>query len=69
MIFPRNGIRRYEEIFGRTFVSVGGESTTSEFVAQLNLKPGMKVLDFGCGIGGSAFLMARRSAIIPGLSR
>jgi len=61
--YSRNGIRRYEEIFGRTFVSVGGESTTSEFVAQLDLKPDMKVLDFGCGAGGSAFLMARRYGV------
>ena len=56
---PRNGILRYEAIFGRTFVSVGGQTSTEEFVARLGLQPGMRVLDIGCGIGGSAFLMAR----------
>ena len=58
--YSRKGILRYEAIFGRTYVSVGGETTTREFVAQLNLSPGMKVLDIGCGSGGSAFHMARR---------
>eukprot|EP00092_Neocalanus_flemingeri_P029537 GFUD01032079.1.p1 GENE.GFUD01032079.1~~GFUD01032079.1.p1 ORF type:complete len:287 (+),score=76.99 GFUD01032079.1:235-1095(+) len=61
--YTRNGILRYEAIFGRTFVSVGGEVTTTEFVAKLDLKPGMKVLDIGCGIGGSAFLMARKYGV------
>ena len=58
--YLRNGITRYEEIFGRTFVSTGGKMTTEDFVAKLDLKPGMKVLDIGSGAGGSAFLMARK---------
>jgi len=58
--YSRNGILRYAAIFGRTYVSVGGETTTSMFVATLGLKKGMKVLDIGCGTGGSAFFMARR---------
>jgi len=57
--YTRQGILRYEAIFGRTYVSVGGETTTSEFTSQLGLRPGMKVLDIGCGTGGSAFYMAR----------
>jgi len=56
--YTRQGILRYEAIFGRTYVSVGGETTTSEFTSQLGLQPGMKVLDIGCGTGGSAFYMA-----------
>ena len=55
----RNGILRYERIFGDTFVSTGGLETTKEFTAMMDLKPGMKVIDIGCGIGGSAFHMAR----------
>jgi len=61
--YSRKGILRYEAIFGRTFVSVGGETTTKEFTAQLGLTPGMKVLDIGCGTGGSAFYMARRYGV------
>ena len=40
-------------------MSVGGEVTTKDFVSQLGLKENMKVLDIGCGTGGSAFYMAR----------
>ncbi|KAJ9708450.1 hypothetical protein PVL29_000474 [Vitis rotundifolia] len=52
------GILRYERVFGEGFVSTGGLETTKEFVAKLDLKPGQKVLDVGCGIGGGDFYMA-----------
>ena len=55
--YSRNGILRYEKIFGTDFVSTGGISTTREFVKMLKLKKNQKVLDVGCGIGGSAFHM------------
>ncbi|KAJ6644490.1 Phosphoethanolamine N-methyltransferase 3 [Pseudolycoriella hygida] len=57
--YTAEGIRRYEYIFGKTFVSTGGKQTTEEFVELLDLKTGSKVLDIGCGIGGSSFHMAR----------
>jgi len=57
--YSRNGILRYEKIFGEDFVSTGGITTTKEFVAMLDLKKDAYVLDVGCGIGGSAFLMKR----------
>mmetsp|Transcript_16946 Transcript_16946/g.42532 ORF Transcript_16946/g.42532 Transcript_16946/m.42532 type:complete len:492 (-) Transcript_16946:154-1629(-) len=56
--YSRNGILRYERIFGEGFVSTGGLDTTQEFISQLDLKPGQRVLDIGCGIGGGDFLMA-----------
>jgi len=58
--YSRNGILRYEKIFGRHFVSTGGKETTEEFVDMLDLKSGQIVLDVGSGIGGSAFYMAEK---------
>jgi len=56
--YPRHVILRYAfKIFGTDFVSTGGISTTREFVKMLKLKKDQKVLDVGCGIGGSAFHM------------
>ncbi|PFX23067.1 phosphoethanolamine N-methyltransferase 1-like [Stylophora pistillata] len=57
--YSSNSILRYEKIFGRGFVSTGGLETTEEIVAMLTLKPGQKVLDVGCGIGGSGFYMVK----------
>ncbi len=51
-------IRKYEAIYGRHFVSPGGEACARECVTRLNLAPGDRVLDVGSGLGGSAFLMA-----------
>ncbi|KAF5469156.1 hypothetical protein F2P56_013252 [Juglans regia] len=56
--YKSNGILRYERVFGEGFVSTGGIDTTKEFVQKLELKPGQKVLDVGCGIGGGDFYMA-----------
>ncbi|ERN05471.1 hypothetical protein AMTRI_Chr12g268500 [Amborella trichopoda] len=55
-----SGILRYERVFGEGFVSTGGIETTKDFVSKLELKPGQKVLDVGCGIGGGDFYMAEK---------
>ncbi|XP_077143573.1 uncharacterized protein LOC143806664 isoform X1 [Ranitomeya variabilis] len=57
--YSRRGILRYEKIFGDGFVSTGGLETTKEFIAMLNLVPGQRVIDVGCGIGGGDFYMAK----------
>jgi len=40
-------------------VSTGGLETTAHFTSLLDLTRGQKVLDVGCGIGGSAFHIAK----------
>ena len=43
---------RYEAVFGRGYVSTGGEATTRALLPLLGLRLGQRVLDLGCGIGG-----------------
>ena len=52
-------ILRYEAVYGEDFVSPGGHEMTIELVGRMKLAPDSRVLDVGCGLGGSAFVMAR----------
>ncbi|MPC62829.1 Phosphoethanolamine N-methyltransferase [Portunus trituberculatus] len=61
--YSNDSILKYERIFGHTWVSTGGETTTKDFLIKLELEPGQRVLDVGCGTGGSAFFMARQYGV------
>ena len=52
--YSEKSILRYEKIYGNGFVSTGGLATTNEFLKQLDLKIGQRVLDIGCGLGGGS---------------
>jgi phosphoethanolamine N-methyltransferase len=49
----------YEKIYGEDFVSPGGYDLAIELLSRFDLESGARVLDVGCGLGGSAFVMAR----------
>lgn len=68
--YSRTGILRYEKIFGHGYVSTGGHETTEYLCSKLldSLKPGVRVLDVGSGIGGAAFHLAKAyGAIVTGV--
>ncbi|CAI5472653.1 unnamed protein product [Closterium sp. Yama58-4] len=56
--YSLEGILCYEHIYGRGFVSTGGRASTLALLPLLSLTPEKRVLDVGCGLGGSALLMA-----------
>ena len=57
--YETSAILQYEHVYGEDFVSPGGREVASELIGQMNLIADSKVLDVGCGLGGSAFVMAR----------
>jgi len=68
--YSRTGILRYEKIFGAGYVSTGGPETTAYLCSKLGaaLRPGVRVLDVGSGIGGAAFHLAREyGAVVTGV--
>jgi phosphoethanolamine N-methyltransferase len=68
--YSRTGILRYEKIFGDGYVSTGGPETTAYLCAKLGpaLRPGVRVLDVGSGIGGAAFHLASEyGAVVTGV--
>ncbi|MCP4766365.1 MAG: methyltransferase domain-containing protein [Gammaproteobacteria bacterium] len=56
--YLESSILQYESIYGEDFVSPGGRELAFEMIAGMALAPDSRVLDVGCGLGGSAFVMA-----------
>ena len=57
--YSEKNIAVFEKIFGKSYISPGGEESASTFIRALDLHEGQTVLDVACGAGGPAFLMAR----------
>lgn len=50
--YSDSSIAMYEAVFGPGFISPGGAVVSAELLSELQLRPSMRVLDVGCGIGG-----------------
>ena len=57
--YTRDSILKYESVYGTNFVSPGGVRCATRLIKKLGLSAHARVLDVGCGLGGSAFLMAQ----------
>jgi len=56
--YQESSILEYELVYGENFVSPGGLKLAREMIGRMSLQPGDRVLDVGCGLGGSSFVMA-----------
>ena len=57
-----------EKLFGRNFYFVGGAEEVSQMLLYADLQNPKRILDIGSGIGGPAFLMARKyNACVDGI--
>lgn len=56
--YSRRSILRSERMYGEGFQSPGGLDAVKEFCRRLRMRQGMKILEVGSGLGGSAFYLA-----------
>jgi len=53
-----DAVLRSEKLYGRAFQSPGAAKHISKICEMANLKPGSKILDIGCGLGGGSIFLA-----------
>src|SRR5262249_53658683 len=58
--YTRRSILRSERMYGEGFQSPGNIAAVESFCARLEMRPRVRVLDIGSGLGGSAFYFAER---------
>ena len=56
--YDQRNIDTMEMVWGRGYMSAGGDAEVARIVAELDLR-GQRVLDLGCGIGGASVTLAR----------
>ena len=56
--YRRRNVLRSEKMYGEGFQSPGGLDAVKSFCRRLCMRQGMKILEVGSGLGGSAFYLA-----------
>lgn len=57
--YSRRSILRSEQIYGEGFQSPGGIALVKKLCKRLEIQPGLRVLEIGSGLGGTAFYLAK----------
>jgi phosphoethanolamine N-methyltransferase len=68
--YDYNSVFRYEEIYGYGFISTGGIGMIENITNYLGpkvVRPGMRVLDVGCGLGGNMLHYASHGCFVHGI--
>ncbi|MEW2592239.1 methyltransferase domain-containing protein [Micromonospora aurantiaca] len=61
--FSRRSALASERVYGRGHQGPAGEDLFAALAARCHLKPGMRVLDVGSGLGGDAFRLSSRYGV------
>eukprot|EP01036_Dinobryon_divergens_P037133 gene37133-48509_t len=63
-----NSVFRYEQMYGPGFISTGGEALIEAITSsEVEVKPGARVLDVGCGLGGNMLHFASKGCYVHGI--
>ncbi|MGQ2871444.1 methyltransferase domain-containing protein [Leptospira santarosai] len=61
--YTRSVALRHEKLYGTGYQGPGSEEVFDALTARLNLKPGIRILDIGSGLGGDCFRLAKKHRV------
>ncbi|MFJ8015683.1 methyltransferase domain-containing protein [Streptomyces sp. NPDC096339] len=61
--YSRRVALRHERLYGHGYQGPGQEAVFAELTDRLDLRPGLRLLDIGSGLGGDSFRLAERHGL------
>ncbi|MEU9081128.1 methyltransferase domain-containing protein [Streptomyces sp. NPDC048357] len=61
--YSRRVALRHERLYGHGYQGPGSEAVFAELTSRLDLRPGLRLLDIGSGLGGDSFRLAERHGL------